>query len=458
MSSRIAVENAAVVTVTGDEYANGHVVVENDRIAAVGNGPAPAGSDTETVDANGCLVTPGLVNTHHHLYQWATRGYAQNSGLFDWLTELYPVWAALDAECTYAAASAGTARLAGTGATTVADHHYVHPSAGGDTFAALVAAGERVGVRLHAVRGSMDRGASDGGLPPDSLVEDLDSALHGTQEAVERFHDPSPSSTVRIAVGPCSPFSVSRELMTRSAELARDHGVRLHTHLAETAAEEVRCRAEFGVTPAEYAEELGWLGEDVWLAHGVHLSDAAVKRVAATGTGVAHCPTSNGRLGSGIAPVRGLLDGGAPVGLGVDGAASNESCGMAEELHQALLFARLRGGAGALSAREALWLATMGGARCLGRQDEIGSIEPGKLADLAVWRVDGLGHAGVHDPVAAMVLGPRPPLARLLVGGRTVVAGGELRTASGTEITGELRDAARAMARTVTTRDTEGQG
>lgn len=436
----------AAVDAAGTEHAFGHVVIEDGRITAVGPGQAPRPTGPHTwIDGSGCLVTPGLVNTHHHLYQWATRGLAQDATLFEWLTTLYPVWRGLDAEITHAAASAGLAKLATTGCTTAADHHYVFPREGGDQFAALVEAGRRVGIRLHAVRGSMDRGRSHGGLPPDNLVEDTEAALIATEQAVNDHHDTSPDALVRVAVGPCSPFSVSAELMVGAAELARAKGVRLHTHLAETVDEEERCLAEYGCTPTEYAERLGWLGDDVWLAHTVHLSPEAVKRVGATGTGSAHCPTSNGRLGTGIAPVRDLLDAGAPVGLGVDGAASNEAGGLVEELHQALLQARQRGGPKALDARQALWLGTMGGARCLGRDAEIGSIEPGKLADLAVWRLDGLDHAGIEDPVAALVLGPRPRLELLLVGGRTVVEDGVLRTAAETDLARDLRAAAQRL-------------
>jgi cytosine/adenosine deaminase-related metal-dependent hydrolase len=442
--SYTVIDGAAVSTVdpAGTEYAQGHVIIEDDRVIAVGPGPAAVLDGPHTrIDGSGCLITPGLVNTHHHLYQWATRGLAQNGTLFEWLITLYPVWRGLDAQITHSAASAGLAKLATTGCTTAADHHYVFPQEGGDQFDALVSAGRRIGIRLHAVRGSMDRGHSHGGLPPDNLVEDTDSALIATEKAIADYHDPSPNSMVRVAVGPCSPFSVSQELMTGAADLARRHGVRLHTHLAETVDEEEQCLAEFGCTPTEYAERLGWLGSDVWLAHTVHLSGQAVARLGATGTGAAHCPTSNGRLGTGIAPVRDLLDAGAPVGLGVDGAASNESCGMVEELHQSLLQARQRGGPEALDARQALWLGTMGGARCLGREAEIGSIEPGKLADLAVWRLDGLDHAGIADPVAALVLGSAPKLKLLIVGGRTIVEDGELRTAQETELARDLRAA-----------------
>jgi len=437
---RTVIENAAIATVdpSGTEIHSGHVVVEDELIVAVGEGPAPAGDADERIDGRGRLVTPGLVNTHHHLYQWATRGLAADHTLFEWLVALYPIWGRLDAEITHAAATAGLARLAMTGCTTVADHHYVFPRDAGDQVEALVSANDRVGTRIHLVRGSMDRGESDGGLPPDNLVEETEAALLGTEQAIDRYHDTAPNARVRIAAGPCSPFSVSERLMTGAAELARRKGVRLHTHLAETLDEEQQCLAEVGCTPAEYADKLGWLGEDVWLAHTVHLAPAAIRRMGATHTGSAHCPSSNGRLGTGIAPVRDLLDAGAPVGLGVDGAASSESGGLGEELHQALFQARQRGGPKALTTREALWMGTMGGARCLGREREIGSIEPGKLADLALWNLDGLNYAGMTDPVAALVLGATPPIARLLVGGRTVVSDGELRTADEASIAREL--------------------
>jgi cytosine/adenosine deaminase-related metal-dependent hydrolase len=291
----------------------------------------------------------------------------------------------------------------------------------------------------------MDLGRSRGGLPPDSVVEDRDAALAATAEAVDRYHDSSFGSMLRVAVAPCSPFSVTGELMREAAALARSRGVRLHTHLAETAEEEHYCRETFGCSPAEYVEELGWLADDVWLAHCVHLDDKTVARFADTGTSVAHCPTSNARLGAGIAPVRGLLDAGVPVGLGVDGSASNEECAMAAELHAALVVARLAGGPAALTARQALAAGTIGGARCLGRADEIGSLEPGKLADVALWRMDGLPHAGIDDPVAALVLGARPPLRMLLVDGRVVVEDGELRTADEAALAGDAARQARRL-------------
>jgi cytosine/adenosine deaminase-related metal-dependent hydrolase len=443
----IVIENCAVATVdaVGTEYANGHVVVDGDRIAAVGAGVSTAPSDAPRIDGAGCLLTPGLVNTHHHLYQWATQGLAQQEKLFGWLTELYPIWAGIDADTVNAAAAAGLGWLALSGCTTSTDHHYVFPRGGGDLLAASIAAATEVGVRFHPTRGSMDLGRSAGGLPPDEVVEDTDAALAATEDAVKRYSDLSFGAMVRIAVAPCSPFSVTQRLMRETASLARAHGVRLHTHLAETVEEDGYCRENHGCTPLEYAEDLGWLGDDVWLAHGVHLTPADAARLGRTGTGVAHCPGSNARLGSGIAPVRDLLDAGAPVGLGVDGPASHEGAPLVTELRQALFVARLRGGPGALTAREALALGTIGGARCLGRADELGSIEVGKLADLALWRLDGLGHVGIEDPVAALVFGPRPPLALLLVGGRRVVEDGELRTADEADLARRLRAAYRTL-------------
>jgi cytosine/adenosine deaminase-related metal-dependent hydrolase len=424
----IVIEGCAIATVdpAGNEWADGHLVLDGPWISAVGNGAAPAVTGPVTrVDGSGLLATPGLVNTHHHLYQWLTRGLAQDSTLFGWLTTLYPLWAGIDAQLVHDGAAANLGRLALSGCTTTTDHHYVFPAGGGDCLAAEITAAREIGVRFHPARGSMDLGASDGGLPPDSVVEDRDAILMATQEAIERWHDPAPDAMVRIAVAPCSPFSVTEGLMRDAADLARRTGVRMHTHLAETIDEEDFCQQKYGRTPAEYVEDLGWLGPDVWLAHCVHLSDAAIGRLAATGTGVAHCPTSNGRLGAGVAPLSDLLAAGVHVGLGVDGSASNEAGGLVAELHQSLLVARGRGGPQALNARQALALGTIGGARCLGREAELGSLEPGKLADVALWRVDGLTAAGLDDPVASLVFGT-PTLEALYVGGRPVVTEGEL--------------------------------
>ena len=448
---RLVLEGCAVATVdaAGTEYKAGFVVVEGSRIVAVGGGPVPEEHtrDAERVDASGCLATPGLVNCHHHLYQWATRGLAQEATLFDWLVELYPLWALLDEEIEYAAARAGLAALAVSGCSTSTDHHYVFPRGAGDLLAVGVEAAREVGLRFHPCRGSMDLGRSGGGLPPDVLVEDRDEVLVACEAALNRFHDPSPGSMLRIALAPCSPFSVTRELMAETAEYARRRDVRLHTHLAETKDEEEFCLSSLGVRPVEYLEEMGWLGEDVWLAHCVHLSEEEVRRFGQTGTGVAHCPSSNGRLGAGIAPVAALVGAGAPVGLGVDGAASNEAGELGPEMRQALLAARLAGGPKALAPRQALELATMHGARCLGRGSEIGSLEVGKLADVALWRMDDLGHAGISDPVAALVLGPARRVELMLVNGRTVVEGGELRTANESEVASGIAAASRRIAK-----------
>ncbi|HEY6593919.1 MAG TPA: 8-oxoguanine deaminase [Asanoa sp.] len=448
----ILIENCAVATVdeADTEYRDGHVVIGDDgRIAAVGAGHAGRFQSVRRVDGTGCLLTPGLVNTHHHLYQWATRGLAPDGTLFEWLTTLYPIWAGVDDEIVSATTAAGLGWLALSGCTTSTDHHYVYPRDGGDLMAAQVAAAAEVGLRFHPTRGSMDLGRSQGGLPPDSVVEDTDAALAATEDAIDRFHDPSPSAMLQVAVAPCSPFSVTSKLMTEAAALARRRGVRLHTHLAETADEEGFCRERFGCTPVEYADRLGWLGADVWLAHAVHLDDDAVRRLAETGTGVAHCPSSNARLGAGIARVRDLLDAGATVGLGVDGAASQEVNQLGAELRQALYAARLRGGPSALTARESLRLGTIGGARCLGRDADLGSIEKGKLADLALWRLDDLGHTGMDDPVTSLVFGPPATLELLLVGGRTVVEYGELRTADDRDLVRRTRRAHRALMRKV---------
>ncbi|MBA2309591.1 MAG: 8-oxoguanine deaminase [Pseudonocardiales bacterium] len=428
------------------EHASGHVVVDGNRITAVGAGAAPRNiPGARYVDAGGCLATPGLVNTHHHLYQWVTRGIAADDTLFDWLTTLYPVWAGIDADIVATAATGSLAWLARSGCTTSTDHHYVFPRGAGDLFAAEIAAAARVGLRFHPCRGSMDLGQSHGGLPPDDVVEDRDEILLATQQAIDTHHDPSPSSMLRVGVAPCSPFSVTTELLHDAAELARRNGVLLHTHLAETLDEEDFCREHFGCSPVQYLERLGWLGEDVWIAHGIHLDDAAIDLVAATRTGVAHCPSSNARLGAGICRTRELRDAGVRVGLGVDGAASNEASSLWEEVRHAVLFARARGGPRALTVRDALELATIGGATVLGRQDEIGSLEPGKLADIALWRLDGLGHVDVVDPVAALVLGAQPPLELLLVNGRPVVERDRVVTVDTDEVAREVAAASHTL-------------
>ena len=336
----------------GTEHASGWLLVEDGVVAAVGDSEAPDAD--ERVDLSGALVTPGLVNTHHHLYQTLTRARAQEANLFGWLRELYPVWAGIDAEAEYAAARTGLAELALSGCTTVFDHHYVFPRGRTGLIEAEVQAAREIGVRIVASRGSMDLGLSDGGLPPDELVEDIDAVLADTERLVDELHEPGPGARVQIAVAPCSPFSVTKRLMTESAGLARRLGLMLHTHLAETVEEEAYCMELYGATPVEYLTDLGWLGADVWCAHCVHLSADDTADFAASRTGVAHCPTSNLRLGAGVAPVRDYLDAGVRVGLGVDGSASNERGDLMHEVKQALLVARGRGGPTAMTAREAL--------------------------------------------------------------------------------------------------------
>jgi cytosine/adenosine deaminase-related metal-dependent hydrolase len=426
--------NAHVVTMDDDgtEHEDGWVQVEDGLVTAVGGGTPPPG---ERVDLAGAVVTPGLVNTHHHLYQTLTRARAQQADLFTWLRELYPVWAGIDAESEYAAARTGLAELALSGCTTVFDHHYVFPRGRDGLIEAEIQAAQELGIRLVAARGSMDLGQSQGGLPPDELVEDLDTVLAETDRLADAY---AGRADVAIAVAPCSPFSVTRELMTGSAELARRRGLRLHTHLAETVEEEAYCRELFGCTPVEYLEQVGWVAGDVWCAHCVHLSAADVEAFGRAAMGVAHCPTSNMRLGAGIAPVRSLLDARVPVGLGVDGSASNERSDLFLEVKQALLVARVRGGPEALTARDALRLGTGGGAAVLGR-DDVGSLEPGKRADLAVGRTDGLELGGAADLVAGLVLSGPHRVDRLLVGGEEVVRDGRLTRADEAEIAREHR-------------------
>ena len=425
--------NGWIVTMddAGSEHESGWILIDGSSIAAVGSGPEPDAA--ERVDLNGSVVTPGLVNTHHHLYQTLTRARAQQADLFTWLRELYPVWSRIDADSEYAAARTGIAELALSGCTTVFDHHYVFPRGRECLIEAEVQAAREIGLRIVASRGSMDLGVSDGGLPPDELVEDLDAVLAETERLAALLHESGPGAMVQLAVAPCSPFSVTGRLMEESAALARRLGLPLHTHLAETLEEEAYCLELHDCRPVEYLDRLGWLAADVWCAHCVHLSENDIARFATTGTGVAHCPTSNLRLGAGVAPVRDMVDAGVRVGLGVDGSASNERSDLFFEVKQALLVSRGRDGGAAMTARDAIRLGTRGGAAVL-RRDDIGSLEPGKCADFAVWRTDGLELGGADDPVAGIVFaGPFRP-DRLVVGGEIVVSDGHLVNADETEI------------------------
>ena len=434
---KVLLHNALVVVMddAATEHEDGWVLIADGLVDSVGSG-APPEAD-ERVDLGGAIVTPGLVNTHHHLYQTLTRARAQEADLFTWLRTLYPIWAGIDAESEYAAARTGLAELALSGCTTVFDHHYVFPRDQTGLGEALLRAAADVGVKLVFGRGSMDLGASHGGLPPDSLVEDIDTILEQTEKLAREGVD--------VAVAPCSPFSVTKELMRESAELARRLGVPLHTHLAETVEEEAYCRELHGCSPVEYLDELGWLAKDVWCAHCVHLAEHEVQRFADTGTGVAHCPTSNLRLGAGVAPVRALVDAGARVGLGVDGSASNERSDLFFEVKQALLVARGRGGPEAMTVRDSLRLATRGGAEVLRRTD-IGSLEPGRRADIAVWRTDGLELGGAADMVAGLVFSAPHRVDRLYVAAEEVVRDGHLVRADEDEIARAHRVQARRFA------------
>ncbi|MFL5944722.1 MAG: 8-oxoguanine deaminase [Gaiellaceae bacterium] len=433
--------NAHVVTMDddGNEHPGGWLLVDDGFVHSAGAGPRPDAD--ETVDLGGAVVTPGLINAHHHLWQNLTRARAQDENLFGWLTALYPLWARLDAEAEYAAARCGLAELALSGCTTVFDHHYLFPNGGNELLDAEIRAALELGVRIVASRGSMDLGESDGGLPPDSVVEDRDEVLAAT-EAAATLAD---GAHVQIAVAPCSPFSVTKELMRESAELARRLDLKLHTHLVETVEEEEFALQKFGCTPMQYVEELGWLAEDVWCAHCVHLKPEDVASFAAHDVGVAHCPSSNMRLGAGVAPVRDLLDAGVRVGLGVDGSASNERGDLFLEVKMAAYVARARGGPKAMTVREALRLGTRGGAAVLGR-DDIGQLAPGKRADFAAWRTDGLELGGASDPVAGLVFAGPHRVDRLYVGGEEVVRDGHLVRGDEGEIAREHRRQAQRFA------------
>ncbi len=440
----LLVKNADVlVTMDGArrELKGASLLVEGGVITSVG----PEMPADEVLDASGCVVTPGLVNTHHHLYQSLTRVVpgGQDALLFGWLQTLYPIWAKMGPEHMKVSAQIGLAELALSGCTMSSDHLYLYPN--GVRLEDTIEAAQSLGMRFHPTRGSMSIGESDGGLPPDSLVEREADILEDSIRLIDQWHDASEGAMLRVGLAPCSPFSVSRELMRDSALLARDKGVMLHTHLAENDEDIAYSLERFGCRPGEYARDLGWVGEDVWHAHCVKLDVSEIDLFAATGTGVAHCPCSNCRLGSGIAPVRSMRNAGVKVGLGVDGSASNDAGDIISEARQAMLLQRVQNGADAFSAREALEVATLGGAQVLGRPD-CGSLDVGKRADFAVWDVQTLANAGAWDPVAALVLCGPQRVRDLYVEGRAVVQSGQITQLDMPVITEQARKLAAGLA------------
>ncbi|MFX1672286.1 8-oxoguanine deaminase [Paraburkholderia sp. A2WS-5] len=427
----LLVKNAdMLVTMDGArrEIRGGGLYVEDNRIVAVGTaGELPETAD-EVLDMRGYLVLPGLVNTHHHMYQSLTRAVpaAQDAELFGWLTNLYKVWANLTPEMIEVSTLTAMAELLLSGCTTSSDHLYIYPN--GSRLDDSIRSAQQIGMRFHAARGSMSVGQKDGGLPPDSVVENEDAILADTQRLIETYHDEGRYAMLRMVVAPCSPFSVSRDLMRESATLARHYGVSMHTHLAENVNDIAYSREKFGMTPAEYAEDLGWVGHDVWHAHCVQLDEHGIGLFGRTGTGVAHCPCSNMRLASGIAPIKKMRLAGVPVGLGVDGSASNDGAQMVAEARQAMLLARVGFGPDAMTAREALEIATLGGARVLGR-DDIGALAPGMAADFIAFDLRQPHFAGaLHDPVAALVFCAPSQVALSVINGRVVVKEGGLQT------------------------------
>jgi 8-oxoguanine deaminase len=407
----------------------GFLYAEGGEIRLIGSKPPRQLRPARTIDASGCIAVPGLINTHHHLFQTLTRAVAAaaNAELFDWLRTLYPLWARIDEEATHVAALVGMAELMLSGCTTTSDHHYLFPKNQPKLIDAQIAAARKIGMRFHATRGSMSVGESKGGLPPDCVVQDEDTILADCERVIGKYHDPRPGAMIRVALAPCSPFSVSQRLMRETAVMAARLDVRLHTHLAETRDEERYCRERFAMRPLDLLESVGWLSDRTWVAHGIHFTPREIKRLGGAGVGVAHCPTSNMRLGSGLAPALALLRAGSPVGLGVDGSASNDSSNMLAEVRQALLLNRLGHGAAAISVKQALRMATLEGARCLGR-DDIGSLEPGKRADIALFDLHDPSYTGAEDALSALLLCFPTPVSTLVIDGRIVVEDRTLQT------------------------------
>jgi cytosine/adenosine deaminase-related metal-dependent hydrolase len=410
------------------EIADGGVYAEDGAIVAVGPTDTLPNIADDMIDMSGHVVMPGLINTHHHMFQSLTRAFpaAQDAELFDWLSALYPIWARLTPPMIGVSTQLAMAELILSGCTTSSDHQYIFPN--GCRLDDSIEAAQKIGMRFHATRGGMSVGQSAGGLPPDAVVETEAAILRDSQRVIEQFHDPRRHAMLRIALAPCSPFSVTQDLMRETAILARQHSVSLHTHLAENDKDVAYTRERFHCTPAEYAEGLGWIGHDVWHAHCVQLDDPGIALFARSHTGIAHCPCSNMRLASGIAPIRRMCDAGVPVGLGVDGSASNDRGHLLDEARQAMLLARVLGGPAAMSARAALKLATRGGAAVLNR-DDIGALTPGMSADIVAWRLDGVGIAGgLSDPLAALLFCQPGPVALSIINGRIVARDGQILT------------------------------
>jgi len=422
------VEVIATFDREGRELRNAWLLVEGNRIAALGEGARPSGPFDEVIDGRDRVMIPGMVNTHHHLYQTLFRAVpgAADRKLFDWLLHLYERWRGIDEEAVYVSTIIGCMELLLSGCTTTADHLYLFPKGRERLIDVEIEAARELGIRFHPTRGSMSLSREEGGLPPKDVVQAEEEILADSERLIREYHDPSFGAMTRIALAPCSPFSVTPELMRKTAELARKYGVLLHTHLAETLDEERFCLERFGVRPVQYLEELGWLEGDVWLAHMVHVNADEVKRIAEAGVGVAHCPSSNMLLGSGAAPVVEMLEAGVKVGLAVDGSASNDHSNMIREARQAMLVSRMRYGAEAMPARRALRMATMGGAQVLHREAEIGSLEPGKCADLSLWDISRLEFSGAADPVAGLLHCGAQYAELVMVNGEVLVRGGRL--------------------------------
>lgn len=435
----------------GPYVSDGYLVIEDGFISQVGTGAAPRMHADTTIDASDMLAMPGMINTHHHLYQTLTRAVPDvlNSGLFDWLVRLYPRWAGLDDEAIALSTQLGMAELMLSGCTTTTDHHYVFPQRALQGIDVQIQAARQIGMRFHPTRGSMSLSLKDGGLPPDSVVQDEDTILDESERLIKQYHDPQPGAMVRIGLAPCSPFSVTRSLLQETAELAKRYHVRLHTHLAETHDEDRFCLETYGMRPAELLADVGWMNERVWLAHGIHFNQDEIQRLGASGVSICHCPSSNARLGSGLFPLKALQEAGVQVGLGVDGSASNDASNMILELRQALFLQRVFQGPETVKVTDVLDLATQGSSACLGRND-LGTLEVGKAGDVALFDLNVMAYSGAHDPLGALVLCAPTRVHTLLIGGKVVIKDRQLLTLDLTKLVERHRKKAQqllAMAR-----------